>query len=57
MGKTNKSWHEENPMPRNATAQQRLDWHVAHAEACGCRPMPSSILQLLKEPKPADKLS
>ncbi len=47
MGKTNKSWHEQNPMPKNATLQQRIAWHLAHAKACGCRPVPPSILQLL----------
>lgn len=47
MGKTNKSWHEQNRMPKNAKLQQRIAWHLAHAKACGCRPVPPSILQLL----------
>lgn len=37
MGKANKSWHEQNRMPKNATLQQRIAWHVAHAKACRCR--------------------
>lgn len=52
MGKTNKSWHEKNRMPSNATVQQRIDWHLDHAKACGCRPMPASIIQLIKERRP-----
>ena len=47
MGKTNKFWHEQNPMPKNATLQQRIAWHLSHTQACGCRPIPPSILQLL----------
>lgn len=54
MGKTNKLWHEEHRMPKNATVQQRIEWHVAHAKACGCRPIPPSILQLLEGHKLAD---
>jgi hypothetical protein len=53
MGKTNKAWHEMNPMPRNATVQQRIDWHIAHADACGCRPMPPSIRELVEERRAA----
>jgi hypothetical protein len=30
-------------MPKNATKQQRLEWHLEHAKVCGCRPMPDSI--------------
>lgn len=54
MGKTNKLWHDENRMPKNATVQQRIEWHLAHAKACGCRPIPLLILRLLKGRKPAD---
>jgi hypothetical protein len=33
----NAEWHAAHKMPRNATPEQRVDWHVAHSEACGCR--------------------
>ena len=33
----NKDWHLAHPMPKNATLEQRVKWHVAHLEACGCR--------------------
>lgn len=54
MGTTNKAWHEHNRMPRNPTFQQRVAWHVAHAAACGCRPMPPAIVELLKQHGPRD---
>jgi hypothetical protein len=41
--KLNAGWHKANPMPRNATLDQRVTWHVAHAAACACREMPPGI--------------
>lgn len=37
--KINKEWHEKNRMPKNPTLQQRLEWHIAHAANCACRPL------------------
>ena len=37
MGKINAEWHRAHPMPKNATLDQRIEWHLAHARACGCR--------------------
>jgi hypothetical protein len=48
MGKLNKAWHERHPMPAKATREERVRWHVAHAEACGCRPMPKSLEALAR---------
>ena len=48
MSKTNREWHEQNRMPRNPTLEQRLAWHLAHAQACQCRPIPASLLKLLE---------
>ena len=48
MGKTNRLWHEQNRMPKNPTIQQRIEWHLAHAKACECRPIPQPILKLLE---------
>ncbi len=39
----NAAWHDANPMPRNATLDQRVEWHLAHAVACSCRPIPASV--------------
>jgi hypothetical protein len=45
----NAEWHRNNRMPENATDQQRITWHLAHARECGCRPIPDSIKQLISE--------
>jgi len=39
----NKEWHRSHRMPHKATREQRVAWHRAHAEACGCREIPLSI--------------
>jgi hypothetical protein len=41
----NKEWHRLHRMPPKATRAQRIEWHVAHAAACGCRAIPESIRQ------------
>lgn len=33
----NASWHRAHVMPKNATAKQRLAWHLQHEKHCGCR--------------------
>ncbi len=35
-------------MPRNATLEQRLEWHRSHAANCNCREMPASIRKELE---------
>jgi len=39
----NASWHERNPMPRNPTKKERVEWHLAHVKECGCRKVPTSL--------------
>ncbi|MGX1104416.1 MULTISPECIES: hypothetical protein [Bradyrhizobium] len=39
----NREWHRAHRMPPRATREQRIKWHVAHAAACACRPVPDSI--------------
>jgi hypothetical protein len=39
----NAAWHDAHPMPKGATLDQRVAWHVAHAKACGCRAVPATI--------------
>lgn len=39
----NAAWHERNPMPKNPTEKERVEWHLAHAKECGCRPAPASL--------------
>jgi hypothetical protein len=48
-------------MPARATLDQRVAWHLAHLEACGCRKdLPKSIAAELKQrgikaPRPSRK--
>ncbi|MCX5496875.1 hypothetical protein OSH11_19365 [Kaistia dalseonensis] len=54
----NKAWHEANPMPLKATLDQRIAWHLAHIEHCGCRDLPDGIKAELRRrglPIPARK--
>jgi len=39
----NRAWHERHVLPRTATLDERIRWHRAHQEACGCRPIPASL--------------
>ena len=41
--KTNKKWHEANGMAKNATLEQRIEWHLEHAKNCACRPIPEKL--------------
>jgi len=44
----NKDWHEKNRMPKNASVDQRIKWHLAHQKNCSCRAMPESIKAAIK---------
>jgi hypothetical protein len=37
VGKINKDWHLANKMPKNATFEQRVEWHKGHLKNCACR--------------------
>ncbi len=39
----NREWHLIHRMPPNATMQERIDWHLAHAANCGCREIPEEV--------------
>lgn len=45
----NREWHDAHVMPSKPTLEQRIAWHLAHAQNCGCRDMPDSIKQALAE--------
>jgi hypothetical protein len=49
--KINKEWHSKHPMPKNATLDQRIEWHIQHAKACQCRKMPDSIQKEIRRRK------
>jgi hypothetical protein len=48
MARFNDRWHIRHPMPRNATLDQRVKWHLAHAVTCGCRDIPKTVLAELR---------
>jgi hypothetical protein len=48
MSKPNASWHHKHPMPMQSTLDQRVQWHLAHAKACGCREMPPTVIAALR---------
>lgn len=43
----NKEWHLKNRMPKNATLEQRIKWHIEHEKNCKCRKMPEKIRKLI----------
>lgn len=49
MSKINAEWHSRNRMPKNATPEQRIAWHIEHARNCACRDIPAGALKLMKE--------
>ncbi|MCR4282178.1 MAG: hypothetical protein NUV72_04015 [Bauldia sp.] len=48
MGRINAAWHRAHPMPKNPTLDQRIEWHLAHARACGCRAIAGEMLKEMK---------
>ena len=47
----NAAWHAKHPMPPRATMAQRAAWHLAHAKACACRPIPRTVAAHLRRTK------
>jgi len=45
----NKEWHLKHLMPKNATFEQRVKWHLAHSKNCNCRPIPDKLLAEMKK--------
>jgi len=45
----NKAWHSTHRMPKNATFDQRVKWHLEHQKHCQCRPIPAKLLAHMKE--------
>jgi len=37
MGNIDREWHLANKMPKNASVEQRAEWHRAHLKHCACR--------------------
>ncbi len=51
LSKVNREWHVENKMPKNPTLDQRVEWHLAHAKNCKCRPLGGKILEEIQKRK------
>ncbi|MGD1019600.1 MAG: hypothetical protein ABSA12_09800 [Verrucomicrobiia bacterium] len=51
----NGSWHQRHPMPKKPTLEQRVNWHLAHAKACGCREIPKTVKAELRRRRQAGK--
>lgn len=47
----NRAWHERHPLRKGLDADERLAWHMAHQNACACRPVPAKLLAALGAPK------
>lgn len=45
----NAAWHLQHKMPKNATLDQKVKWHLAHAKNCQCRPLHGKILEEIKK--------
>ena len=45
----NKEWHITHKMPKNASCEEWITWHLAHAKHCGCRPIPGSLIPEIKK--------
>ena len=43
MSKLNKEWHLIYRMPKNATIEERIAWHLEHSKYCKCRPIPDKL--------------
>lgn len=42
--KLNAVWHAAHPMPKNATLEQRIQWHLEHHKNCTCREIPEKLM-------------
>lgn len=49
--KINREWHLKNKMPKNATLEQKIKWHGAHAKNCQCRDSAGHLKKLKMQKK------
>lgn len=47
--KINKEWHLKHPMPQHPTIDQKIEWHLAHQKACGCRKITAKLAEEMKK--------
>jgi hypothetical protein len=54
--KMNAAWHTIHKMPKNATLNERINWHLAHLKNCSCRTeMQSKVADEIKKYIDKDK--
>jgi hypothetical protein len=41
----NRDWHQQHRLGSDASHDDRVTWHVEHATVCGCRSIPSDVLE------------
>ena len=51
ISKLNKEWHLAHRMPKNATIEERIEWHLEHSKNCACRPIPDKLKAEIKKRK------
>ena len=51
----NAAWHAKHPMPPRVTLEQRIAWHLAHAQHCACRPIPATLRAQMRARRRAGK--
>jgi hypothetical protein len=44
----NRAWHEKHRMPKHATLEQRIRWHLDHRKHSGCRPIPPKLAEVMR---------
>ncbi len=44
----NREWHDQHRLSTGASLEERVQWHIEHAETCACRPVPRSVLEELE---------
>lgn len=45
----NKEWHLEHVLGDGASMDRRIEWHLEHAAACGCREIPQTVQDEIKQ--------
>jgi hypothetical protein len=54
--KINVTWHTVHKLPRNASLNERINWHIAHLKSCSCRTqMHSKVADEIKRYMDKDK--
>jgi hypothetical protein len=49
MGLMNTDWHDAHPLASNAHMDERVRWHLQHADKCACRPIPKDVQDVIDE--------